>query len=307
MRREEIDRAIQRHAPQEPLYDQPYMDKGKSRVTGLFTVEAVPALLSSPWTISVRTGQNPQTRPWPAPERQLARANGATNCSRPASGARPDNASPFPGTRWLHAEGETRFNDDGADSVREDHPESSPQRVVASFGPEHAPLEQRQVVLAIEEAQTLVPRPRIIVFAPFQFDPEAARDIDETNWSGVTLLQVQMSADLLIDDLKKKRAGNESYWLIGQPDVQVSRPACAADRLRSKGQGETMYKVQMAGPGWPETSRLKSTRSASRPTGAESPCLFPRERTGGPLSRSSMTGVLKASRSLGWSNAAKEY
>ena len=93
--------------------------------------------------------------------------------------------------------------------------------IVVSFGPEHAPLEQRQVSQAIEEAQTLVPRPKLIVFAAFQFDPEAARDVDETNWPGVTLLKAQMNADLLTEDLKKKRASNESYWLIGQPDVRL--------------------------------------------------------------------------------------
>jgi adenine-specific DNA-methyltransferase len=39
----EIDAAIARHAPQETLYDQPYVDRKKVRVTGPFTVEAVPA------------------------------------------------------------------------------------------------------------------------------------------------------------------------------------------------------------------------------------------------------------------------
>jgi adenine-specific DNA-methyltransferase len=95
--------------------------------------------------------------------------------------------------------------------------------VVVSFGPEHAPLEQRQVALAIEEAQALVPKPKIIVFAAFQFDPEASKDIDETNWPGVTLLKAQMNADLLTEDLKKKRASNENFWLIGQPDVRLER------------------------------------------------------------------------------------
>jgi adenine-specific DNA-methyltransferase len=52
---------------------------------------------------------------------------------------------------------------------------------------------------------------------------ELATDIDETNWPGVTLLKVQMNADLLTEDLKKKRAGNESFWLIGQPDVEVRK------------------------------------------------------------------------------------
>jgi adenine-specific DNA-methyltransferase len=81
------------------------------------------------------------------------------------------------------------------------------------------------VAQTIEEAQTLVPKPRLIVFAAFQFDPEAARDIDETNWPGVTLLKAQMNADLLTEDLKKKRASNESFWLIGQPDVRIGKVA----------------------------------------------------------------------------------
>jgi adenine-specific DNA-methyltransferase len=32
-----------------------------------------------------------------------------------------------------------------------------------------------------------------------------------------------MNADLLTEDLKKKRASNESFWLIGQPDVEVRK------------------------------------------------------------------------------------
>ena len=81
------------------------------------------------------------------------------------------------------------------------------------------------MALAIEEAQTLVPKPILIVFAAFQFDPEAAKDIDETNWPGVTLLKAQMNDDLKTYDLKKKRASNESFWLIGQPDVRLERIA----------------------------------------------------------------------------------
>jgi adenine-specific DNA-methyltransferase len=108
-----------------------------------------------------------------------------------------------------------------------------------SFGPEHAPLEQRQVALAIEEAQQLVPKPKMIVFAAFQFDPEASKDIDETNWPGVMLLKAQMNADLLTEDLKKKRASNESFWLIGQPDVSL-------EGIR-KGEDAGKYRVRVNG------------------------------------------------------------
>ena len=44
MTRAEIDAAIARHADQETLYDQPELDRSKARVTGPFTVEAVPAI-----------------------------------------------------------------------------------------------------------------------------------------------------------------------------------------------------------------------------------------------------------------------
>jgi len=124
-----------------------------------------------------------------------------------------------------------------------------PKRIVVSLGPEHAPLEQRQVAQAIEEAQTLVPKPKLIVFAAFQFDPEAAKDIDETNWPGVTLLKAQMNADLLTDDLKKKRASNESFWLIGQPDVRLERIAKGEDKgkWRVSVQGFDYYNTRTGG------------------------------------------------------------
>jgi len=136
---------------------------------------------------------------------------------------------PLSGTRWLHAEAETKPNDRGADRVADRVSEPgaawAAQRVVIHFGPEHAPLEQKAVQLAWQEAHQLAPRPALLVFAAFQFDPEAAKDIDELPpaKAGMTLLKVQMNPDLLTEDLKKKRASNQSFWLIGQPDVDLRR------------------------------------------------------------------------------------
>jgi len=95
------------------------------------------------------------------------------------------------------------------------------------------------VELAIEEARTLVPKPKIIVFAAFQFDPEAAKDIDETDWPGVTLLKAQMDDDLLTEDLKKKRRSNQSFWLMGQPDVRIEEI--------KKGKDKGKYRVEVLG------------------------------------------------------------
>ena len=215
------------------LYDQPEIDRGKARVTGPFTVEAVPAPGVKPLD---EFSQVEEIEPWEADE-SVARSGETIRQSdwrdellkvgiRGKAGQRISFArlEPFAGVRFLHAEGDTRPDVSGAASVREGTA-TRVQRVVVSFGPDHAPLEQRQVDLAIEEAQTLVPRPKIIVFAAFQFDPEAAKDIDQTSWPGVQLLKVHMNADLLTDDLRRKSTANESFWLIGQPDVEVEAVA----------------------------------------------------------------------------------
>jgi len=115
-----------------------------------------------------------------------------------------------PGLKFIHASGTMA---------------ESGERVLVSFGPEHAALEQRQVALALTEAEKLRPAPKFIVFCAFTFDPEAAKDIDEINWPGVTLLKAQMNTDLLTEGLKKKRSTNESFWLMGQPDVDVRKRA----------------------------------------------------------------------------------
>ncbi|MCY4003235.1 MAG: site-specific DNA-methyltransferase, partial [Rhodospirillales bacterium] len=238
MSHEEIEAAISRHAPHEVLYDQPNIDRSKARVTGPFTVEAVPApsvrplddikeLAPLPADDSVaRTGATVRQGDW---RDELLKTGIRGKAGQRISFARLE---PLPGARWLHAEGETRPDDKKVDGSRDTTIACEPARFAVSFGPDHAPLEQRQVAHAIEEAQSLVPRPKIIVFAAFQFDPEASKDIDETRWPGVTLLKAQMNADLLTDDLKKARASNESFWLIGQPDVAVERIADGGTNVR---------------------------------------------------------------------------
>jgi adenine-specific DNA-methyltransferase len=253
---QKMDEAIARHADQETLYDQPLVDNKKTRVSGPFTVEAVPApavksvdeLLEGAPQIAdasiARSGETLRQSEW----RDELMKTGIRG--KAGQRIRFSRLEPLPGCRWLHAEGETQPSNEGADSVREEAPAYNPMRVVVSFGPEHAPLEQRQVAQAIEEAQTLVPKPRLIVFAAFQFDPEAARDIDETNWPGVALLKAQMNADLLTEDLKKKRASNESFWLIGQPDVEVERiaPSPRPSPIGRGGEGEgALYRVSVHG------------------------------------------------------------
>ncbi len=217
MTREQIDAAIKKYADQETLYDQPEIDRSKARVTGPFTMEAVPAINVRPMD-EAEPGEpveadNSIARSGPTLRQAEWRDELARTGVRGKGGSKMDfiRLETLPATRWLHATGETR--------------EDRPKTVVVSFGPEHAPLEQRQVEQAWEEARSLQPKPDILLFAAFHFDPEAAKDIDELDpkKTGIQFLKLQMNTDLLTDDLKKKRASNESFWLIGQPDVSLRK------------------------------------------------------------------------------------
>jgi adenine-specific DNA-methyltransferase len=202
-----MDASIEAHAEQETLYDKPEKDETRLRITGPFSVEAVPAptvLSLDDSTPSVEADAS-VARSGETSRQALWRGELLKTGIRGKGGAmlKFTEIEAIPGCRHLHASGSLETG----------------ERAVVSFGPEHAALEQKQVERAIEEAQTLVPRPKIVVFCAFTFDPEAAKDIDEMNWPGVTLLKAQMNTDLLTEDLKKARSSNQSFWLMGQPDV----------------------------------------------------------------------------------------
>jgi adenine-specific DNA-methyltransferase len=137
---------------------------------------------------------------------------------------------PLPGTTYLQAEAETK--------------EANPRRAVVCFAGETKPLDARMVSNALDEAQNQRPTPQILIFAAFQFDPEAAEYIDNTNWPGVTLLKVQMNTDLMTEDLKKNRSSDQSFWLIGQPDVELIHDGRSKTKCRIRVNGFDYYNVK---------------------------------------------------------------
>lgn len=216
----EMDRSIAANAENETLYDQPEKSKTKLRITGPFTVEAVPfpTVLSleaaeggasatptedqAYQTSIARSGESNRQQQW---RDELLKTG-----IRGKGGQKLEFAEleVMAGTTCLHATG--TLSETG-------------ERVVVSFGPEHGALEQRQVEHALNEAGELFPRPKMIVFCAFTFDPESAKDIDALK--GITALKAQMNTDLLTEDLKKARSSNQSFWLMGQPDVALTQTA----------------------------------------------------------------------------------
>ncbi|OQX09134.1 MAG: site-specific DNA-methyltransferase [Desulfobulbaceae bacterium A2] len=217
-------------APPETLYDQPLKDAKKVRVTGPFTVEAVPSLYAQSLSdiekenqgsgqSVARSGETSRQAMW---RDELLKTGVRAKGGRKLEFVRVE---PMGGTKWIQCEAETK--------------DDTPQKVLVVFGPEHAPLEQRMVENAWQEARAF--KPDILLFCAFQFDEEAAKDIDELKpeVAGMQLLKVQMNADLFTDDLKKKRSSNDSFWLIGQPDVEV--------RQIKEGEDKGKYQVEVMG------------------------------------------------------------
>jgi len=202
-------------------FDQPEIDETKIRISGPFTVEALPAPVVKPLE--------------DLPEAPVASAKKQTDWRDEllATGLRTrggekiefSRVEPLVGTHYLQADAETK--------------ESKPRRAVVCFAGETNPMDSRRVNLALEEATRQVPKPDIVVFAAFQFDPVAADLISSYNWPGVQLLKAQMNTDLMTEDLKKKRSSNESFWLVGQPDVDLIKI--------EEGEDKGKYKVRVNG------------------------------------------------------------
>lgn len=192
------------------LYDHPKEDKTKARVSGPFTVEAVPSAtansIDTMYAEESNNNQNDENIRQQAWREELQKTGIIGKNNRKLEFL---SVEPHPATKWIHAKAQTN--------------EPHPKNVMFSFGTAYAPLEQRQVENAIQEIRKLGEKPEMLIFAALQFDPEAAKDIDELKWPGFMILKAQMNSDLLTADLKSKEPSNESFMFIGQPDVKLEK------------------------------------------------------------------------------------
>ena len=187
---------------EETLYDQPIIDNSKIRVTSPFTMESIP----SHSVESMKQENNNHYRYSWLDEVKRTGVRGKKGITTSMKFARLETMY---GTEFLHAEGVT----------------TNPRKVIFSFGTEHAPLDKRQVEVALKEVRSLDRdrMPDILIFAAFSFDPEASRMISESSTKNMKIVEVQMNIDLQTYDLKKKLSSNDSFWLVGEPDVKLKK------------------------------------------------------------------------------------
>jgi len=225
MSREEIDAAIRRHADTELLYDQPYEDNSRIRVTGPFTVESL-----SPHR--VLTGADDGAAAHEA-------ADGAAGAAPPAPSATArdaadfvavilenlrkagvqntvkqerlvfDRIEPYAGT-YVQAIGE--YTDAAGKTLR----------AAISIGPEYGTVDSTWVKEAAKEARRGEGFPLLVVCA-FAFGPYVGEEARQ--WGSLTILITRMNPDLAMDTadqklLKSTGAGN-LFMVFGEPDLEL--------------------------------------------------------------------------------------
>lgn len=251
MSREEIDATIRRHADTETLYDQPYEDKKRIRVSGPFTVESL-----SPHRILSTDEERPESEE--SPEKTTGNGQfelmilenlkkaGVQNTVRNER-LKFDRLETFAGL-YIHGEGAYTENE-------------QTRRVAISIGPEHGTVNSELVKDAAKEAVKGVGFDLLIVcgfaFDPYanevvkQFSPESSLKSKDPiisegmrQYGKLTVLLARMNPDLTMGDevLKKTGAGN-LFMVFGEPDIEIKKVP-----LKKEGKGELhMITVEIKG------------------------------------------------------------
>ena len=232
MSRAEIDAAIKRHAEFELLYDKPYEDPRKVRVSGPFTVESL------------------------SPHRSLAFAGSAVDSTgalnADEAGATADDDAVFEQT--ILANLRTAGIQNGrkherlmfdtlepyaasyvqAVGQRDGAADGTPKRVGITIGPQYGTVGPSFIKDAAREANRADDLDLLCVLA-FAFDPSVlgvgddyvtseegfANVAAERRLGRVPVLLVRMNADLVMgEDLKKTGAGN-LFTVFGEPDIEI--------------------------------------------------------------------------------------
>jgi adenine-specific DNA-methyltransferase len=208
-RQKKIDESIALNSDSEILYDQPYEDKKRLRVTGPFTVESL-----SPHRVLATNSEQPASE---AEATQQAsdqfefriienlRKAGVQNTKKNER-LKFDSLEPLAG-EWIQAEGEYTDKD------------GKLKRVAVSIGPEYGTVGSDQIKEAAKEAVQGISYDLLIVCG-FAFDPGVSEE--SKRYGKLQVLVTKMNPDLLLGDevLKKTGSGN-LFMVFGEPDIEV--------------------------------------------------------------------------------------
>jgi adenine-specific DNA-methyltransferase len=208
MSREDMDRAVRKHAESEKLFDQPDADNAIVRVTGPFTVESLSPLLGPPDEDNPKSGYEfaDDARNFETVILENLRAAGVQNTVK---GQRLTFLSlqPWPG-QFIHAVGEYSEN-------------NQPKRAAICIGPQYGTVDADLVRDAAKEAAGFFD---ILIICGFAFDAYIRNEFRQLG--NLPILKASMNPDLSMggDLLKKTGAGN-LFTVFGEPDIDVRHEA----------------------------------------------------------------------------------
>ncbi len=227
-KQKEIDASIARCSDTEMLYDKPYEDNKRIRVTGPLTVES----LSPHRTISMdekkelaEVGKEGWTMKMVGAGQfgniiidNLKKA-GVQNTIKNER-LKFDRLEVHAGT-WIHAEGEYTEKD------------GKTRRVAVCIGPEHGTVGPELVKEAAKEAVQGIGYELLIVCG-FAFDPHVSEEAKR--YGELTVLPTRINADLQMGDefLKKTGSGN-LFMVFGEPDLKVKKTKDGKVEVEIKG------------------------------------------------------------------------
>lgn len=249
--RYEMDAAIAQRADVELLYDRPYDDKKKVRVSGRFTVESLSPHRSASFDAAFPDSSEPPREHLPLPadaaDAGLAVDPGGSyeetildnlKTAGVQNGRRRERLiftaiDPHPG-RFVQAIG-TAASDANVAAAREvsTHAEPVTQRVAICLGPEYGTVDARMVKAAAREALTM-PNVDVLLVLGYAFEANALDAVGDTQREGfasvaaehtlgrLPVLLVRMNVDLAMgDELLKNSASANLFTVFGEPDIDV--------------------------------------------------------------------------------------
>ena len=210
-RQREIDASIAAKADYEYLYDKPYEDKKRVRVTGPFTVES----LSPHRVLDVDEDDNPVDR---------------VELQRPGYGGRQDFASiiletlRIAGVQQAHKEDRISFSSLEAwpgrlvcaDGRYNEGNSLQEKRAAIFIGPEFGTVSRTDLAAAAREAAEA--GFDVLIACAFNYDAQAS----EFNKMGrVPILKARMNADLHMAGELKDTAHANLFVIFGEPDIDI--------------------------------------------------------------------------------------
>ncbi|MEL7626287.1 MAG: site-specific DNA-methyltransferase [Anaerolineaceae bacterium] len=207
-RQAEFDASIARRADTELLYDKPYEDRKRVRVSGPFTVESL-----SPHRVLSSAAERPESEK--LAERlegggkfeqmilENLRTSGVQN-TRKSERLNFIRLESYAGS-YLQASGEYQAG-------------TGSKRVAVCIGPEHGTVTADLIREAAKEAMQGIGFDLLVVLG-FAFDPHVSEEVKQ--YGRLKVFPARINPDLMMGDLLKKTRNANLFTAYGEPDVEL--------------------------------------------------------------------------------------